>query len=78
MLESSISTLKSHSMVKTHLGGIKIWGANGLTFGGPMVLHLGGQWSGANGLGGQSSIYPLDALDLNGHITILSSIHNVH
>ena len=28
------------------------------TFRGPMVLDLGGQWSGANGLGGQSSIYP--------------------
>ena len=27
-------------------------------FRGPMVLHLGGQWSGANSLGGQSSIYP--------------------
>ena len=28
------------------------------TFRGPMVFDLGGQWSGANGLGGQSSIYP--------------------
>ena len=27
---------------------------------GPMVLHLGGQWSGANDLGGQSSIYHLN------------------
>ena len=27
------------------------------TFLGPMVLDLGGQWSGANRLGGQSSIY---------------------
>ena len=23
------------------------------TFRGPMVLHLGGQWSGANGIGGR-------------------------
>ena len=30
------------------------------TFWGPMVLDLGGQWSGANGLGGQSSIYRSD------------------
>ena len=30
------------------------------TFLGPMVLDLGGQWSGANGLGGQSSIYLYD------------------
>ena len=29
-------------MVKAHLGGKQIWGANGLTFGGPMVW---GQWS---------------------------------
>ena len=27
------------------------------TFRGSMVLDLGGQWSGANGLGGLSSIY---------------------
>ena len=56
MLERSIP-LDSYSMVKTHLGCKRTWGANGLTFRGPMVLHLGGQWFGANGLGGQSSIY---------------------
>ena len=36
------------------------------TFRGPMVLDLGGQWSGANGLGGQSSIYPVETSAVDG------------
>ena len=42
-------------MVITDLGA-KNYGGPKVHFRGPMVLDLGGQWSGANGLGGQSSI----------------------